>query len=186
MPCSRTDCEFPPYFRMFNYGMLIKPELIERLADILEGIPVTLANQTEPEVRREAGILVYHSGRPQTIGAGPIAGESPLLDITLIETDAACSVLVNSALGMIELHDVEEIRLLESTEEAAFYSHPTSGRLSVLTLSSRGVLQVYMNVSESLADSDLNDVRDEDLRAAVAIKIFQENSEIYRRTEATV
>lgn len=166
--------------------MLIKPELIERLADTLEGIPVTLANETEPEVRREAGILVYHSGRPQTVGTGPLAGESPLLDITLMESDASCSVLVNSALGMIELHDVDEIRLLESTEEAAFYSRSAAGKLTMLTLSSRGIVQVYMNVAEALADRDLNDLRDEDLRAAVALKIFQENAEVYRKAEETV
>ena len=172
---------------MLQNGMLIKPELIERLADVLEGIPVTLANETSPQLRREAGILVYHSGRPQTVGSGPVAGESPLLDITLTETDAACSVLVNSALGMIELHDVDEIRLLESTEEAAFYSHQSaSGKVSLLTLSSRGVLQVYMNVAESLTDSDLSDLADEDLRAAVAMKIFQENAEVFRKAEAAV
>jgi hypothetical protein len=166
--------------------MLIKPDFIERLADTLEGIPVTLANETEPEVRREAGILVYHSGRPQSIGSGPIAGESPVLDITLTETEASCSVLVNSAIGMIELHDVDEIRLLESTEEAAFYSHQTAGKLTLLTLSSRGVLQVYMNVAESLADRDLSELRDEDLRAAVAMKIFQENADVYRKAEEPV
>jgi hypothetical protein len=186
MPGSRTKPEFPPYFRLLHNGMLIKPELIERLADTLEGIAVTLANESAPQLRREAGILVYHSGRPQSIGAGPVAGESPLLDITLSETDAACTVLVNSALGMIELHDVDEIRLLESTEEAAFYSHQSSAKVSILTLSSRGVLQVYMNVAESLADSDLNDLADEDLRAAVAMKIFQENAEVFRKAEAAV
>ncbi len=88
--------------------------------------------------------------------------------------------MASSALGIVELHAIDEIRLLEATEEAAFYSRPKTGRLSVLTVSSRGVMQVYMNVAESLLDSELTEVSDDDLRAAVALKIFAENAEIYR------
>ena len=125
---------------------------------------------------REASVLVYHAG-----GAGkgaPVAGESPLLEINLVETDSEASVLVNSALGTVELRGVQEIRLLEATEEAAFYCR-TEGRVSVMTLSSRGVIQVYMNISEALRDMDLSSVTDQDLRAAVALKIFEENAEVY-------
>ena len=155
--------------------MLIRPELIERLADTLEGIPMNHAGATSTS---EASILVYHSGQSGS-GAGPVAGESPLLEINLTESDAGTSVLVNSALGMVELHGVEEIRLLDATEEAAFYSRPGPGKLSFLTISSCGVLQAYMNIDESLRDAELSDIADSDLRAAVALKIFGENSEVF-------
>lgn len=160
--------------------MLIRPEVIERLAEILEGIPVAIAGDTATKARREASILVYHSGRSVDGSSVALAGESPLLDITLIETDNDCSVLVNSAMGMVELHGVEEIRMLESTEEVAFYRRESTGTMSILTLSSRGVLQVYICISESLAEMDLPEIADEDLRAAVALKIFSENAEVFR------
>ncbi len=166
--------------------MLIRPELIDRLAETLEGIAMTHAgtvddrSSTADRAMREASVLVYHSGRPEAGVGGPVAGESPLLEITLSETDSSTSVIVNSALGMVELHGIDEIRLLEATEEAAFYSRETPGKLSILTISSRGVLQVYMNISESLLDAELADVADGDLRAAVALKIFSENAEVFR------
>ena len=155
--------------------MLIEPKLIERLADILEGIPVTHASlQTSA---REVSILVYHAGH---ITDGPVAGESPLLEIGISETDRDCSVMVNSALGMVELHGVDEVRLLEATEEAAFFSHAGSEQVSMLTISSRGVIQVYMNVSQNLEAMELGDISDRDLRAAVALKVFSEQAEVFR------
>lgn len=161
--------------------MLLTPELIERLADILEGIAVShphTGSQSEPGTH-ESSILVYHSGRPQS-GTGPLAGESPLLEIHCMESATDLCVTVTSALGVVELHAIDEIRLLEATEEAAFFSHDDAGRISMLTLSSRGVLQVYLNLPESLADAELSDISDRDLRAAVALKIFAENSDIFR------
>ena len=163
--------------------MLIRPELIDRLADTLEGIPMVLSSapfsgKTGESPLHEASVLVYHSGRPQN-GGGPLAGESPLLEILLVESAEEVSVLVNSALGMIELHGIDEIRLLESTEEAAFYCRKMPGSLSVLTLSSHGVIQVYMNIDESLGDLELSEIADGDLRAAVALKIFAENAEVF-------
>jgi hypothetical protein len=154
--------------------MLIEPKLIERLADILEGIPVSHASG---QTGREASILVYHAGH---ITDGPVAGESPLLEISISETDSDCSVMVNSALGMVELHGVDEVRLLEATEEAAFFSHASGQQVSMLTISSRGVIQVYMNVSQNLEAMELGDISDRDLRAAVALKVFSEQAEVFR------
>ena len=170
--------------------MLIRPELIDRLAEILEGIPIAGSpskgsgspskggGQPLNSPLREASVLVYHSGRPKN-GGGPLAGESPLLEINLVESDREVSVLVNSALGMVELHGLDEVRLLETTEEAAFYCHEIPGRLSLMTLSSHGVIQVYMNIDETLGTLELTEIADQDLRAAVALKIFSENAEVF-------
>lgn len=165
--------------------MLLEPKLIERLADILEGIPVSHAPK-QPAEGHEASVLVFHSGRPKD-GAGPVAGESPLLEINLFETDREATVMVHSALGMVELHGLDEIRILEATEEAAFFSHSASAhgdahgeQVSMLTISSHGVIQVYMNVPQTLADMELTDVADHDLRAAVALKVFGEHAEVFR------
>ncbi len=160
--------------------MLLRPELIERLADTLEGIAVSDARETGLGTR-EANILIYRTARSE--GGGPMAGESPLLEINLLEADGDACAVVTSALGIVELHGIEEIRLLAATEEAAFYSRPAPGKLSMLTLSSRGAIQVYMNISESLGPMELADVGDEDLRAAVAMKIFAEHTEVFRNEE---
>ena len=172
---------FLPYFRSpYIKLMLIRPELIDRLAEVLEGIVMPGAETSQGAVRREASVLVYHTTRSNgQSSSAPLAGESPLLEINLIESDDDVSVLVASALGMVELHRIDEIRLLESTEEAAFYCHAIPGRLSVLTLSSNGVIQVYMNIDETLAGLELSEIADGDLRAAVALKIFSENAEVF-------
>ncbi len=160
--------------------MLLRPELIERLADTLEGIAMSNARDTGL-ASREANILIYHTAVSD--GGGAVAGESPLLEINLIEQDGDACVVVTSALGIVELHGVEEIRLLAATEEAAFYSRPAKGKLSVLTIGSRGAIQVYMNISEALGPMELSEVGDEDLRAAVALKIFAEHTEVFRNEE---
>ncbi|MDP4198051.1 MAG: hypothetical protein Q8922_01325 [Bacteroidota bacterium] len=161
--------------------MLLEPKLIERLADILEGIPVTHATGGPSRLSsesREASVLVYHSGHSAD-GAGPVAGESPLLEINFFETDLGATVMVHSALGMVELHGVDEIRMLEATEEAAFFNH-AGEQVSMLTISSHGVIQVYMNVAEMLATMDLSEIAERDLRAAVALKVFGEHAEVFR------
>jgi len=161
--------------------MLIRPELIDRLAETLEGIAIVSAAETRDDVA-DASILIYHSGRPKD-GAGPVAGESPLIEINLIESDEDTALVVSGALGIVEMHGVEEIRTLDATEEAAFYSRESPGKISVITLSSRGVIQAYLNVNESLIDTDFADVADDDLRAAVALKIFADNAEVFRRED---
>ena len=159
--------------------MLIRPDLIERLADTLEGIAVSNAAQQSKPNAREASVLVYRSNAT-TGEAAPRAGEVPLLEINLMESDGEACAVVTSALGIVELHGIEEVRLLEATEEAAFYSRPKPGKLSFLTVSSRGAIQVYMNISESLEQVELSETSDEDLRAAVALKIFAEHTQVFR------
>ncbi len=159
--------------------MLIRPELIDRLAETLEGIAVSNGRDGAMNAgsRRDASVLIYHSST--SAAGGPVAGESPLVELTLSETDGKTSLTASSALGIVELHEIDEVRLLIATEEAAFYSHGTDETLSVLTVSSRGILQVYMNIPESLGNMELSDVRDDDLRAAVALKIFAEHAEVF-------
>lgn len=165
--------------------MLLRKELVDRLAETLEGIAVSAPDEAIPEDRREATVLVYHSSGVDV--GGPVAGESPLLEINLSESNGRASVVVTSALGIAEMHEVQEVRLLGATEEAAFYArkvgNPSSGTVSILTVSSRGALQVYMNVPESLAAMELTMVKDDDLRAAIALKIFAEHTEIFSDEE---
>ena len=157
--------------------MLIRTEFIDRLAETLEGIAVSNPRETAAG-QREASVLVYRASGVDV--GGPVAGESPLLEINLIESDGKACVVVTSALGIAEMHAIDEVRLLGATEEAAFYSREGSGKISVLTVSSRGSIQVYMNILESLADMELSEVSDDDLRAAVALKIFAEHTEVFR------
>src|SRR5579872_1764111 len=127
--------------------MLIRTEFIDRLAETLEGIAVSNARETTAGLR-EASVLVYRASGMDV--GGPVAGESPLLEINFIENEGTACVVVTSALGIAEMHGIDEVRLLEATEEAAFYSREASGKISLLTVSSRGSLQVYMNIAESL------------------------------------
>ena len=159
--------------------MLLRKELIDQLADTLEGIAVPNAHPADGMAGgpREATLLIYHSSGMDV--GGPVAGESPLLEINLSESDGCASVIVTSALGIAEMHHVTEVRLLAPTEEAAFFARKEPGMVSMLTVSSRGTLQVYMNISESLGAMELSTVRDEDLRAAIALKIFAEHTEIF-------
>jgi hypothetical protein len=161
--------------------MLIRPELIDRLADTIEGIAIA-GTADAKDGAAEASILIYHAGRSEA-GNAPVAGESPLLEINLRESDDDAVLVVSGALGIVEMHGLEEIRLLDATEEAAFYSRESPGKISVITLSSHGVIQAYLNVAESLIDMDFADVPDDDLRTAVALKIFAENGEVFRREE---
>ena len=159
--------------------MLLRKELIDRLADTLEGIAVPNAHPgpDAAEGRREATVLIYHTSGIDV--GGPVAGESPLLEINLSEEDGSVSVIVTSALGIAEMHEVTEVRLLNPTEEAAFFARKEKGMVSMLTVSSRGTLQVYMNIPESLGAMELSTLKDEDLRAAIALKIFAEHTEIF-------
>jgi hypothetical protein len=88
-------------------------------------------------------------------------------------------VIVHSALGMVELHDVEEIRICDATEEIAIFARAIAGSVSVCTVSSRGVLQVYMNIPRSVTETELADLDEKDLRAAVALKVFTENARVF-------
>ncbi len=162
----------------------MRKELIESLAETLEGIAVGVdrrrsnegPNGTGPQ---EASILLFHPRENNaTKSAESTLREVPLLELNLFEVGEHFSVILQSALGMIEMHDVDEIRLLELTNEAAFLSR-NGEKLSLLTLSSNGVIQSYMNISSSLADLEVQDMEESDLRAGVALKMFMENAQVF-------
>ncbi len=147
--------------------MLIRPDFIEALAETLEGLPLVEATDA---ARNEATLLIFHSQNERN---------QPVLELSIRDTDATSSVSVQSALGMIEMSGVYEARLLDSTEEAAFFSKSAPGMISMLTVSSKGVVQLYANVNEELMHADLTDISDDDLRAAVAMKVFAENARVF-------
>jgi len=151
-------------------------ELIEALAETLEGIAVGTAEASPDRPATEASILLFH---PREAAATESRlREVPLLELNLFEHGERFSVILQSALGMIEMHDVDEIRLLELTNEAAFFSRNGS-KLSLLTLSSHGVIQSYTNIEAALAERDLAEMEENELRAGVALKMFMENAQIF-------
>ncbi|MEP7236125.1 MAG: hypothetical protein ABI778_12595, partial [Ignavibacteriota bacterium] len=66
--------------------------------------------------------------------------------------------------------------LSESTREVAFFGKVRSAKTTMVTVSAAGVLQVYGNLSPSLANKDLTKLAPEDLRAAIALKIFSQST----------
>lgn len=152
----------------------MRKELIDSLAETLEGIAV--GGNEGPTGPQEASILLFHP-RENNSSANPLR-EVPLLELNLFEVGDRFSIILQSALGMIEMHDVDEIRLLELTNEAAFFSR-NGEKLSLLTLSSHGVIQSYMNIASSLADTELQDMNEADLRAGVALKMFMDNAQVF-------
>lgn len=154
----------------------MRKEMIESLADTLEGIAVA-GTESTPAGPQEASILLFHP-RENAQSAETTLREVPLLELNLFEVGERFSVILQSALGMIEMHDVDEIRLLDLTNEAAFLSR-TGSKLSLLTVSSHGVIQSYINIAASLADVELQDMEEADLRAGVALKMFMENAQVF-------
>jgi hypothetical protein len=157
----------------------MRKELIESLAETLEGIAVGANEGPNGAGPQEASILLFHPRENNAArSAESTLREVPLLELNLFEVGEHFSVILQSALGMIEMHDVDEIRLLELTNEAAFLSR-NGEKLSLLTLSSNGVIQTYMNISSSLADLEVQDMEESDLRAGVALKMFMENAQVF-------
>lgn len=148
-------------------------DLIESLAETLEGISVGTNGNSSPT---EASILLFHPREAATPESR--LREVPLLELNLFESGERFSVILQSALGMIEMHDVDEIRLLDLTNEAAFLSRSGS-KLSLLTLSSHGVIQSYTNIEASLVERELHEMDEADLRAGVALKMFMENAQVF-------
>jgi hypothetical protein len=145
--------------------MLFQQKVVERLADALSGIALP-AKKSRGNV--DASVLVY-----QTKGA---SSDAPLVEITLTENADKRNVMIQSPLGIVELNEVEEIRLSESTREVAFFGKIRAGKTTMVTVSSMGVLQVYANLTPSLGKKDLTKLASEDLRAAIALKIFSEKA----------
>jgi hypothetical protein len=157
----------------------MRKELIESLAETLEGIAVGANEGPNGAGPQEASILLFHpreSNSPRT--AESTLRETPLLELNLFEVGEHFSVILQSALGMIEMHEVDEIRLLDLTNEAAFLSR-NGEKLSLMTLSSNGVIQSYINISSALADQEVVDMAESDLRAGVALKMFMENAQVF-------
>jgi hypothetical protein len=159
--------------------MLLQPELIEALAETLEGLLLPNADASS----HDATILVFHprdkKDAKQAVAGKHNASSTPLLEINLSEQNDQCNAVIHSALGMLELRDIEEVRLSPSTEEAALFLHTSEPLVTVVTISSHGVLQVYANVPRSVSARDLSDLAEEDLRAAVALKIFSEGARVF-------
>lgn len=150
----------------------MRNDLIEALASTLEGISVTNDNASQTE----ATVLLFHPRDRSESGSLPTV--VPLLELNLFEHSDHFSVILQSALGMIEMHQVDEIRLLDMTREAAFISRKEQ-HICVFTVSSHGVVQAYTNVKADLIEQDLADIAEEDLRAAVALKMFMENAQVF-------
>jgi hypothetical protein len=149
--------------------MLFRQKVVERVADALSGIALP-AKKSRGSV--DASVLVY-----QAKGS---TSDAPLVEITLSETSDKRNVMIQSPLGIVELNEVEEIRLSESTREVAFFGKIRAGKTTMVTVSSMGVLQVYGNLTSSLGNKDLTKLASEDLRAAIALKIFSEKSSGFR------
>jgi hypothetical protein len=145
--------------------MLFRQKVVERVADALSGIALP-AKKTRGSV--DASILVYQSKSSHS--------DAPLVEITMTENSTKCNVMIQSPLGIVELNDVEEIRLSEPTREVAFFGKIRSGKMTMVTVSSMGVLQVYGNLTLSLGKKDLTKLASEDLRAAIALKIFSNSA----------
>lgn len=142
--------------------MLFKQKTIDLVAETVEGIVVgAYAKPSETE----ASILIFH---PQK------KGDSPLVEIVMTETPKRAKLMVQSSIGIVELSDVTEVRVSKPTREVAFFGKASGGKITMLTVSSYGVLQVYSNVSPKLTKKDITDISGENLRAAIAMKIFSE------------
>jgi hypothetical protein len=149
--------------------MLFRQKVVERIADALAGIALP-AKKSRGGV--DASVLVYQAKNS--------ASEAPLVEITLTENSLRRNVMIQSPLGIVELNDVEEIRLSDSTREVAFFGKVRSGKTTMVTVSSMGVLQVYGNLTPSLGKKDLTKLASEDLRAGIALKIFSEKAAGFR------
>ncbi len=145
--------------------MLFRQKVVDSIADALEGI--ALAGK-KSRGRIDASVLVFQSKGKTT--------DAPLVEISMTESDEKSNVMIQSPLGLVELNDVEEVRLSEATREVAFFGKVRSGKMTLVTVSSAGVLQVYGNLAPSLGTKDLTKLAPEDLRAAIALKIFSESS----------
>lgn len=159
---------FRQYFRVAKYErlttktMLFKQKTIDLVAETVEGIVVGASVKRSD---MEASILIFH---PQK------KGDSPLVEIVMIESPKRAKLLVQSPIGIVELSDVTEVRVSKATREVAFFDKASGGKVTMLTVSSYGVIQVYSNVSPKLTKKDITEISGENLRAAIAMKIFSE------------
>ena len=141
--------------------MLFKQKLVDKIAEAIEGIAVA-----STDAKSAGSVFVYHPQR---------RNDTPIVEITYSESeDEVCRVLIQSALGTCDLTDVRDVRISDATREVAFMTKERNGRLTMATVSSYGVMQVYSNISTKLAKKDVAKVAPDDLRAAIALKLFTE------------
>lgn len=138
--------------------MLFRKKVIEAVAEVLEGL----------QVASDQSVLVYGGKRK--------SGDMPLVELTFAEgRGKSASVQIASALGIVELSAVEQVHISAATREAAFIAKASgAGKITMVTVSSSGILQVYSNVARSIASKDFAKISTEELRAAIALKVFTE------------
>lgn len=138
--------------------MLFRKKVIEAVAEVLEGVVIA-----------SSSVFVFGAGSKKK------SGELPLVQLLLAEPRGKSpTVQINSALGIVELSAVEEVHISEATREAAFIAKAGAGKITIVTVSSTGVLQVYSNISRSIASREFAKITSEELRAAIALKVFTE------------
>lgn len=144
--------------------MLFTEKTIAKLAETLEGIAVG-AKSVKGSV--DASILIFHPENKNGV---------PLVELALTESKKTCRTMIQSPLGVVELAEVEEVTVSTPTKEVAFFAKERGGKTTMVTVSSYGVLQVYSQISKKLADKDISKIDGEDLRAAIALKVFAKKS----------
>jgi hypothetical protein len=138
--------------------MLFRKNVISAVAEVLEGVHLASGSS----------VLVY-GGKRKT-------GDMPLVELTFADgRGKQPSVQIASALGIVELSAVEQVHVSPATREAAFIAKASgAGKITMVTVSSSGILQVYSNISRSIASKDFAKISSDELRAAIALKVFTE------------
>lgn len=139
--------------------MVFKQKLIDLIAETVDGI-ATNSNSKKGTV--DVSIFIYPSQKRDT----------PLVEIALVEDSKNCRIMVQSPLGIVELAEVDDIKISTPTREVAFISKERGSKMTMVTVSAQGVLQVYSHISGKLKKLDLTKVTSESLRAAIALKVF--------------
>jgi hypothetical protein len=138
--------------------MLFRKKVIESVAEVLEGVVVA----------PHQAILIFGGTKAKS-------GDMPLVEISFAEGKGkTASVQLASALGIVELSAVEQVHTSPATREAAFVAKASAGKITMVTVSSTGILQVYSNIARSVASKDIAKLSTEELRAAIALKVFTE------------
>ncbi|HYM19495.1 MAG TPA: hypothetical protein VEW28_00660 [Candidatus Kapabacteria bacterium] len=136
--------------------MLFRKKVIEAVAEVLEGVYMAPAR-----------VLVF--------GGKRASADMPLVEIALGGNSGRSeSLAIQSALGIVELSEIEQVHVSPATREAAFIAKASAGKITMVTVSSSGILQVYSNIARSVASKDIAKLSTEELRAAIALKVFTE------------
>lgn len=151
--------------------------VFESIAEILEAVELPVHAEVTSGTAGQAAtdsttLILYAPAR------GAAREGVPLMEIHLTKLQAGYRVSAMSGVGVIEWNHFDEIRLLESTGEVAFVREDSNNRISLLTISSRGVIQIYAYLDRSLLEADLAEVDENDLRSAVALKMFLEQGRL--------